>query len=42
MEELHACLKKHSCEYKKMLFVIDRYSRVSLTYKITYIRVTGL
>ncbi|XP_020722431.1 uncharacterized protein LOC100645177 isoform X1 [Bombus terrestris] len=27
MEELHACLKKHSCEYKKMLFVIDRYSR---------------
>ncbi|XP_043600518.1 uncharacterized protein LOC122575531 isoform X2 [Bombus pyrosoma] len=27
MEELHDCLKKHSCEYKKMLFVIDRYSR---------------
>ncbi|XP_033203195.1 uncharacterized protein LOC117164350 [Bombus vancouverensis nearcticus] len=27
MEELHVCLKRHSCEYKKMLFVIDRYSR---------------
>ncbi|XP_068977808.1 uncharacterized protein [Bombus flavifrons] len=27
MEELHFYLKKHSCEYKKMLFVIDRYSR---------------
>ncbi|XP_060825437.1 uncharacterized protein LOC132912215 isoform X2 [Bombus pascuorum] len=27
MEELHNCLKRHSYEYKKMLFVIDRYSR---------------
>ncbi|XP_071866913.1 uncharacterized protein isoform X2 [Bombus fervidus] len=27
MEELHNCLKRHSCEYKKMLFVIDRFSR---------------